>query len=115
MIVQLVVQRIATVTGTVIAGAALSIAAFASAGTASASAADDQFLSEIQAQGIGFKSAQGAEQAAAAVCSAMGNGESAVNVAKDIMSASDLQSKQAAFFVVASVKTYCPQYNSQLT
>ena len=107
-------HRLTTVAGTVIAGAALSVAAFASAGTASANATDDSFLSQISAQDIGFKSPQGALQAAAAVCQLMGDGESAPKVMNDIMSATDLQSKQAAFFVVASVKTYCPQYDSQL-
>jgi hypothetical protein len=48
------------------------------------------------------------------VCQLLANGTSGADVANQILKNSDLASKQAAFFVVDSVQTYCPQFQGQL-
>jgi hypothetical protein len=94
---------------------AIGVAALASAGTAAGSSSDDAFLSQLNAQGIGFSSPQDAVGDAHTVCQLLGKGQSAVSIGQDILSHTDLNTRQAALFVVDSVRTYCPQYGSQLT
>jgi hypothetical protein len=97
-----------------LATAAIPVAAFASAATASALNPDQAFLQDLQANNIGFKSPEAALKVPQAVCQERGAGTSPTAIGREIMSASNLTSHQAAVVVVDSVKMYCPQYSSAL-
>jgi hypothetical protein len=108
-------NRIATVTASAIAGAAFGLAAFAGAATASASTVDDRFLTNIDAEGIAFDTAQGAIEDAHLVCSYLADGDTGVTIAGEILDNSDLTARQAAVFVVEATSAYCPAYMDQVT
>jgi Protein of unknown function (DUF732) len=108
-------RRIATLVGTVATGAALSVAALASAGAASAAGTDDNFLSFISQHGVGFSSPQVAIADAHRVCQYIANDNSPVSAVKEIQSETDLTSNEAATFVAASIVAYCPQYESEIS
>jgi hypothetical protein len=42
-------------------------------------------------------------------------GKTGTDVATEVLSQTDLTTKQAASFVVGAIKAYCPQLSSQLT
>jgi hypothetical protein len=107
--------RLSKLAATVIGGAAIGLAALASAGNATASSTDDAFLAAATDQGIEFSSAQEAAGDAHKVCQLLAAGNTGVEVGSDILQETDLTSHQAAFLVVASVKAYCPQYAGNLT
>jgi len=44
-----------------------------------------------------------------------GRGQNRNDVAKEVLSQTDLTSKQAAYFVVNASSAYCPQLSGQLT
>jgi hypothetical protein len=108
-------HRITTLAGTVIAGAALGLAAVATAGSAAAGSTDDDFLAQLKTQGIGYDSPQGAIQDGHVVCQDLANGRSVNSIGQEILSNTDLTTKQAAFVIVAAVHSYCPQYQSNLS
>jgi hypothetical protein len=108
-------HRFARLAGTIVAGTALGVAALASAGTASASKVDDDFVALVQRQGLPIKSGPAVVRAAGVVCQSFADGESMSSIAKDIVSATALETRQAALFIVDSVFTYCPQYTSRLS
>lgn len=82
-------------------GAAAIGLAIATAGTASAGTADDAFVTQMRTVGIEFKSPQAANH-------------TGVDVAKEIVSQTDMSPHQAAYLVVYATKDYCPQYADQL-
>ena len=97
---------------TTMSGLALGLAAFASAGTASAitSQTDTAFLSEIADEGISYDSASAVIGNAHQVCSELKAGASGTDIGGDILAHTDLTTRQAAAFVVMSIDYYCPQY-----
>jgi hypothetical protein len=97
--------------GTAIIAGALALAAFAAAGTASAmSSADDNFLADITAQGIGYDSPRSAIYAAHDVCTAFDDGADPVDLGMEIKDETDLTTDQIATFVVSAVDNYCPEH-----
>lgn len=94
-------------------GLALGLAAFASAGTASAitSQTDSAFLSDIAHEGISYDSAADVIGNAHQVCSELKSGATGKDIGLDILAHTDLTTRQAAAFVVMSIDYYCPQYN----
>jgi hypothetical protein len=108
-------HRFTKFVGTAIAGTALGLAAFATAGTAAASSGDDAFLANISTEGIGYDSPGAAVANAHAVCGALAQGQSVGSIGNEILSNTNLTTRQAAAFVVAAVGTYCPGYQSVLT
>jgi hypothetical protein len=101
--------------GTALVAGALALAAVATAGTAAAvSSADDTFLSEIRSEGISYDSPKAAIANAHYVCSALDKGAKPVDLGQEILDNTDLTTHQAAVFVVSSVGTYCPEYESLL-
>lgn len=103
--------RIAT---TALTAATLGLAAFAGAATAAASSVDDEFLTNIDAEGIAFDSARAAISDVHLVCTSIAGGQPATSVGHEIVSNSDLSIHQAAVFVVESVSAYCPGYLTEL-
>jgi Protein of unknown function (DUF732) len=109
-------HRITKVAGTAVVMAGLGLAAFASAGTAAAAGSiDDTFLANISSEGIGYDSAKAAIANGHAVCEAIGQGEAPASVGTEILHNTNLTTRQAAAFVVASVDAYCPRYTPLLT
>ena len=94
---------------------ALAVASTASAEKPQVSAADQQFLSAISNEGIGFDTPQGAIADAHSVCQSLAGDSTGGQLVNDITSHTNLTRRQAAVFLVQSVKTYCPSEAGQLT
>lgn len=105
--------RITAAVTTAVGAAAVGLAV-ATAGAASASSADDAFISQMQSIGVTFSSPQAAVQQGHQVCKELAAGSTGTQIASEILSQTNLTSKQAAYFVVYATKDYCPQYASQL-
>ncbi|WP_423202323.1 DUF732 domain-containing protein [Mycobacterium decipiens] len=106
--------RITAALSTAVGAAAIGLAV-ATAGTASANSTDEAFIAQMEAIGVTFSSPQAAAQQAQLVCKKLASGETGTEIAKEVLSQTDLTTKQAAYFVVDATKAYCPQYASQLT
>jgi hypothetical protein len=105
--------RVRTYAGAALVAGAFGIAALASAGTASAlSSADDTFLNDISAQGIGYDSPKAAIVNAHQVCAALDGGADPVDIGMEILDNTDLTTDQVATFVVTSVGDYCPDHSA---
>ncbi len=104
---------ITTPLATAIGAAAIGLA-IATAGTASATDADNIFMTQMRTLGIEFKSQQAANHTGRQVCQELANGETGVDIAKEIVSQTDMTPHQAAYLVVYATKDYCPQYADQL-
>jgi Protein of unknown function (DUF732) len=96
-------------------GAAAVGLAVATAGAAGATTADDAFIAQMTGAGITFTSAQEAVKEGHQVCRELAAGKTGTDVATEVLSQTDLTTKQAASFVVGATKAYCPQLSSQLT
>src|SRR5262245_510360 len=107
-------SRFTKFAGTAVAATGLGLAALATAGTASAASVDDAFLADIRSAGIVYDSPQGAIANAHAVCHALADGHSGVDVGNVILANTNLTSRQVAVFVVDSVDAYCPRYATLL-
>ena len=98
-----------------IGAAAIGLAAVAAASTAGASTTDDAFIAQMQSLGISIPSAQEAVKEGHQVCTELAAGKTGTDVATEVLSQTDLTSKQAAYFVVDATKAYCPRLSAQLT
>lgn len=108
-------HRITKIAVTAVTGAALGLAALASAGNASAlTSADNAFLTTIASAGIGYDDTSVAVSNAHAVCEALDAGYAPEDIAIQLLSLNQLSVKQAATIVVASVEAYCPSHEAQL-
>lgn len=103
-------NRVATVAVSAIAAAAFGLAALAGTATATAGSVDDEFLANIAAEDIAFSSAAGAIADAHLVCDYLADGQTGTEIGTEIMDNSDLNSDQAAAFVVEAAFSYCPAY-----
>jgi len=108
-------HRITTIASTAVGAAAIGLAAVAAAGTAGASTIDEAFIAQMNGLGISFTSPQEAVKEGHQVCSELAAGKTGTDVATEVLSQTDLTTKQAAYFVVDAAKTYCPQLSGQLT
>jgi hypothetical protein len=75
------------------------------------SSADDNFLSDISAEGITYDSPQGAIYAGHDVCIAIADGADPVDLGMEIMGETDLTTDQVATFVVSAVDNFCPEHS----
>lgn len=102
-----------------LAGLALVAGTFGltTAGTAGAitSADDAAFLSDIRYEGIAYESATEVISNAREVCAELDAGVDATDIGLDILEYTDLNTRQAAAFVVMSIDYYCPQYTGAFT
>jgi hypothetical protein len=64
--------------------------------------------------GIEFKSPQAANHTGRQVCQELAAGKTGVDVAKEIVSQTDMSPHQAAYLVVYATRVYCSQYADQL-
>jgi hypothetical protein len=106
--------RITAAVTTAIGAAAVGLAV-ATAGAAGASTTDDDFIQQMNSVGISFNSPEEGVQQGHQVCKELAAGKTGTEIAREVLSQTDLTSKQAASFVVAATKAYCPQLSSQLT
>jgi hypothetical protein len=108
-------KRVTKFAATAIAAAGIGLAGIASAATASAlTSVDDDFLAEISSQDIAYDSPRVAVENAHYVCGALDDGASPIDLGDEILSQTDLDVEQAAFFVVASIANYCPEHEALL-
>lgn len=103
-------HRFAAFTATAAATAALGLAALGAAATATATESDVAFIEAISGQGIWFSSRDGAVNTGLAVCSLVDAGTTPLEAAEILYQESELTSGDAAFFVGASIATFCPEY-----
>jgi hypothetical protein len=88
----------------------LGLAALASAGVASAGSLDDTFVSVLRDEGIVPPSAKEAISTAHAVCAVCDDGLSLIDAVSAVSDTTGLEMEDAAFFVGASVASYCPEH-----
>lgn len=103
------VRRFTQAAGLALAAGAVGLA---TAGTASAitSADDAAFLADIRHEGISYESPVEVISNARAVCAELDSGTDATDIGLDILSHTDLTTRQAAAFVVTAIGYYCPQH-----
>ncbi|ORV92947.1 hypothetical protein AWC11_06750 [Mycobacterium interjectum] len=106
--------RITAAVTTAVGAAAVGLA-LATAGAAGASTADDAFITEMRGLGVTFTSPQEAIQEGHQVCRELAAGKTGTDVATEVLSQTNLTTKQAAYFVVDAAQAYCPQLSSRLT
>jgi Protein of unknown function (DUF732) len=106
--------RITAAVITAIGAAAVGLAV-ATAGAAGATTADDAFIAQMTSLDVSFSSPQEAVKEGHQVCMELGTGKTGTDVAKEVLSQTDLTTKQAAYFVVDATKDFCPQYVTQLS
>ena len=106
--------RITAAVTTAIGAAAIGLAVV-TAGAAGASTTDDDFIEQMKSVGITFDTPEDGVQQGHQVCKELAAGKTGTQIAQEVLSQTDLTSKQAASFVVGATKAYCPQLSSQLT
>jgi Protein of unknown function (DUF732) len=107
-------HRLTTIATVGIGAAIMGLGAVATAGTAAAGSADDAFIAQMKVLGVTFTSSQEAVREGHQVCAELAAGKTGTDVAKEVLSQTDLTSKQAAYFVVNASSAYCPQLSGQL-
>jgi hypothetical protein len=105
----------ASLAGITLTAATLGVTALGFAATAGASAVDDAFLAQIQADGITPPSAERAISEAHAVCDSLNRGHSSQQVYSEVAEATGLSAKGAKVFAVDAATAYCPQYVARST
>ncbi|WP_134429774.1 DUF732 domain-containing protein [Mycobacterium ulcerans] len=106
--------RITAAITTAIGAAAIGLA-IAGAGAANASTGDETFIAQMKGVGVTFSSTQSAVRQGHQVCQELASGKTSTDIAEEILSQTNLTTKQATYFVVDATKVYCPEYASQLT
>lgn len=99
--------RIIAAFTTAVGTAAIGLAV-ATAGTAGANTKDEAFIAQMESIGVTFSSPQVATQQAQLVCKKLASGETGTEIAEEVLSQTNLTTKQAAYFVVDATKAYCP-------
>lgn len=74
------------------------------------SADDAAFLTDIRYEGIAYESAAEVISNAREVCTELDSGVEATDIGLDILEYTDLNTRQAAAFIVMSIGYYCPQH-----
>lgn len=108
--------RIVTVATTAIGTAAIGLTAAGVTGSAAASyvqTPDQAFLAQMSSLRISFPSPQEAVRQGHQVCVELSAGRAPMGVALDVFHHTNLPPQQAAAFVTAATKAYCPQFSGQ--
>ena len=106
------VRRLTTFVGAAAAATGLGLAALASAATAGATVADDTFITVITEQGIEPPSAEEAIGVAHDVCMVIDDGGDLFDAISAVYDYTELGFEDSAFFVGASIATYCPEHEA---
>jgi Protein of unknown function (DUF732) len=98
-----------------IALGALLIGPLGAAATANADTKDQTFLSALQTDGItDHISSSHAIDAGHIVCQKLDGGLSPSDAASDVLLSSQMPAYDAGYFVGASIRAYCPEYQSKV-
>ena len=99
-----------------IALGALLIGPLGAAATAHADPGDQTFLAALKSEGItDHVSASHAIQAGHIVCQKLDGGLTPSEAASDVLLSSEMPAYHAGYFVGASIRAYCPQYESKIS
>ncbi len=101
--------------GTAAAASALGLAALVSAGTAGATSTDDIFVSVLEDEGIQAPSTAEAVSTAHDVCAVFDDGGDLYDAVDQVSKYTELGMNDSAFFVGASVATYCPEHEAAIS
>jgi hypothetical protein len=107
-------RHLTALIGAAAVASTLGIAALVSAGAAGATNTDDMFVSVLADQGIQPPSTQEAVSLAADVCKMFDKGQSLYDAVGSVSDSTTLTQEDSAFFVGASVATYCPEHDAAL-
>jgi len=101
---------------TTAAGAsAIGLAALFTAGTAGATSTDDMFVGVLADEGIEAPSTAEAVSVAFDVCTVFDDGGDLYDAVNSVSDYTELGMEDSAFFVGASVATYCPEYEAAIS
>lgn len=82
--------------------------------TAHADSTDDQFLAELQAEGVTeHVSPERAIEAAHIVCQKLDAGMTPTEVAFEVLDSSTMPGYHSGYFVGAAIHAYCPQHRPE--
>jgi hypothetical protein len=98
--------------GTAAAASALGLAALVSAGSAGATSTDDIFISVLADEGIQAPSTDEAVSVALDVCTVFDDGGDLYDAVNEVSEYTELNTDDSAFFVGASVASYCPEHET---
>jgi hypothetical protein len=99
------------VTRLLVAAAVALIGPLGAVSTAHADNNDNKFIALLNSEGItDHISPSHAIEAAHSVCSKLDSGESATQVANDVLNSSAMPAYHSGYFVGAAIKVYCPQF-----
>lgn len=85
------------------------------AAVAHADATDASFLASLNSQGItDHVSSSHAIEAGHTVCQKIDGGVSVGAVVTEVLNSSSMPAYDSAYFVGASIRSYCPQYESKI-
>ena len=108
-------RKFAAFIGTAAAASALGLAALVGAGAAGATSLDDTFISVLADEGIEAPSTAEAVSTALDVCGLFDDGGDLYDAVSEVSDYTELGIEDSAFFVGASVATYCPEYSDELS
>jgi hypothetical protein len=108
------IRHLTAFVGAAAAASTLGIAALVSAGSAGATTTDDMFVSVLADEGIEPPSTEEAVSLAFDVCAMFDEGQSLYDTVGSVSDVTDLATEDSAFFVGASVATYCPEHEAEL-
>lgn len=95
---------------------ALLLGPLGAAATAHADTDDQRFLASLKSEGItDHVSPSHAIDAAHSVCQKLDGGETPTQVANDVLNNSTMPAYHCGYFVGASIKAYCPQYEPKVS
>jgi hypothetical protein len=95
---------------------ALLLGPLGAAATAHADTNDQRFLASLKSEGItDHVSPSHAIEAAHSVCQKLDGGETPTQVANDVLNNSTMPAYHCGYFVGASIKVYCPQYEPKIS
>jgi hypothetical protein len=104
------------VTRLLVAAAVALIGPLGAVSTAHADNNDNKFIALLNSEGItDHISPSHAIEAAHSVCSKLDSGESATQVANDVLNSSAMPAYHSGYFVGAAIKVYCPQFMPEQT
>jgi hypothetical protein len=102
-------HRLTTIAGIAIGAAVVGLGTAAQAGATTAVSPDEVFIAQISNVGISFTSPQEAIRSGHSVCAALAAGRNGGDIAREILSESNLTPRLAALFVIDATQAYCPQ------
>jgi hypothetical protein len=107
-------RHITAFLGTAAAASAIGLAALVSAGTADAGTLDDTFIKVLASEGIQAPSTAEAVSTALDVCTLFDEGVELTDAVGAVSDYTELGTQDSAFFVGASVATYCPEHEDAI-